>query len=978
MPIVKERELAGKLERFYKKNADIFDKPLKKIIKHMLEQCTYTNGESLERHNFGENPIQLTKIPKDINSHNFERELLQALECDENQKSIIELLWGDIQLGKRIQACIIMWISVHILKRPVLYIFRNLKIDQNQLADDIRDCNYDHDFQIKYIRKYFDEFMSEDIEEEDWKKFKLPELKDLGKNGEENENLKKLSSKNSINPDDIFCCLMNHKQLDKINTKLNEYICNNQELLNITLLVDESDLYAPTSSNNNENKNDLKDSTRCEQLLAKIYKKVRYVLHITGTAHSLFYNVTTKLTDYDSIQIPISTVHKMKRSEDYHGLFNNKINFETDSINEWWSDIDPETNKKKTYTLQEDYNININTIITNILNRPQNKYHSFLISEEKIRVNHLWLAHKIIYDFSQPFVIVFHGNCLRLYLPKKYEHSLKQCSKKDSEISKSKRLYDVDGIYGTSLDEHKSKKLPNNYCYYNISPKKYNLKQIYKLLAMLFKEEELDFRTVITITGKYGERGYSFTSDNYDKYQFHLTDQYFPCHVNNKNCTDISQRLRLQGKYTDNPTLTLWTSYELKDIIVNFFVPFMKVIETNIMDCNDWNEIKDLIECIISEQGNINFKYMKYIDARKKNKNWEQHKRYEKKHKGFRLIKIDNWTDEEIQHWINEEKKANKDLLEYKCVNTIKDDLTKDEFIEKYGIHKYEEKFIKIHNSEEITVITINKYIDKISEECGNKKEIKHINSEWLRHRTINKVNSCFRENIRSKFKILNKVECESNNDPGKYGGLTDSRKFFCYDNNVLYLGISLKTGGKILPGISTDIQKTPYHEDENGNIKYTILKKQYTKSEYQKDGDNFIDDTLPEKYYWKTPDGWLFLYDNKKGKNDIISIDIIEPKTKAIVISKEQIINQKDINIKDFVDQCFKTTEQPNLRIGINDIMKEYKNWCKKNKLYTQKTRTEVKKLLKILGYEEVKSKGIDLNSKPGKRGFNIELNII
>jgi hypothetical protein len=135
MPIVKERELAGKLERFYKKNADIFDKPLKKIIKHMLEQCTYTNGESLERHNFGENPIQLTKIPKDINSHNFERELLQALECDENQKSIIELLWGDIQLGKRIQACIIMWISVHILKRPVLYIFRNLKIDQNQLAN---------------------------------------------------------------------------------------------------------------------------------------------------------------------------------------------------------------------------------------------------------------------------------------------------------------------------------------------------------------------------------------------------------------------------------------------------------------------------------------------------------------------------------------------------------------------------------------------------------------------------------------------------------------------------------------------------------------------------------------------------------------------------------------------------------------------------------------------------------------------------
>ena len=52
---------------------------------------------------------------------------------------------------------------------------------------------------------------------------------------------------------------------------------------------------------------------------------------------------------------------------------------------------------------------------------------------------------------------------------------------------------------------------------------------------MIFKEERYGFtETVITITGKYGERGYSFTSDDYDKYQFHLTDQYFPCHVKNK------------------------------------------------------------------------------------------------------------------------------------------------------------------------------------------------------------------------------------------------------------------------------------------------------------------------------------------------------------------------------------------------------------------------------------------------------------
>jgi hypothetical protein len=101
----------------------------------MLNKCKYINGESLERHNWGNNPIKLKHIPKNINLPSFEEELLNALNLEDNEKSIVELLWGDIQLGKRVQACIIMWISVHILKRPFLYIFRNLTIEQKQLQD---------------------------------------------------------------------------------------------------------------------------------------------------------------------------------------------------------------------------------------------------------------------------------------------------------------------------------------------------------------------------------------------------------------------------------------------------------------------------------------------------------------------------------------------------------------------------------------------------------------------------------------------------------------------------------------------------------------------------------------------------------------------------------------------------------------------------------------------------------------------------
>jgi hypothetical protein len=75
---------------------------------------------------------------------------------------------------------------------------------------------------------------------------------------------------------------------------------------------------------------------------------------------------------------------------------------------------------------------------------------------------------------------------------------------------------------------------------------------IYKLLKILFEKygDEIKHKTVITITGKYGERGYSFTSDDFNKYSFHLTDQYFLSH-STFNCTDISQRLRIQGKYND-------------------------------------------------------------------------------------------------------------------------------------------------------------------------------------------------------------------------------------------------------------------------------------------------------------------------------------------------------------------------------------------------------------------------------------------
>ena len=153
-----------KISNFYKERSEIYKKPLEKIIKRMLDQCKYMNGESLERHNWGTEPQKIKYLPTNKDkSDSLEQIIMEAIEKNKNENidcSNIELLWGDIQLGKRIHACIIMWFSVFILQRPVLYIFRNLDIDQKQLQDDILGTD-EYNFNSQYIKKIFNVFNDE-------------------------------------------------------------------------------------------------------------------------------------------------------------------------------------------------------------------------------------------------------------------------------------------------------------------------------------------------------------------------------------------------------------------------------------------------------------------------------------------------------------------------------------------------------------------------------------------------------------------------------------------------------------------------------------------------------------------------------------------------------------------------------------------------------------------------------------------------
>jgi len=991
--------LQNKINTFYKKRNEIFKKPLENIINKMLTTCTYINGESLERHNWGRDiPIKLKNIPQNINLPSFEEDLLNSLNLDENEKSIVELLWGDIQLGKRVQSCIIMWISVYILNRPVLYIFRNLSIDQKQLQDDIAGTE-NYNFNVQFIKNLFEEFNTElqeyfkESNVEYHQDYRLPELKDINNN----DIINKLSNKEALNGSkDIFCCLMNHTQLAKINTKFSEYIYYNKELVNITTLVDESDLMSPTSSNDRTNDNDKKDSTACEILLAKIYKKVKYALHITGTAHSLLYNITTRLSDQTDIQIKISKVHKMKRSDNYYGLFNNSIYFNTTLVESWWDYQDVENNKKNTrYNIVQDYNINIKKIISKILERSNIKYNSLLISEEQTREKQFYLIDKIIKDFSDLFIIIYHGNCLRLYLSKKYEKEIKRFSKWYSDkSSSSQRLYQYGGIYGSSIDTEKSEKLPNNYCYFDIDTKILNIKFIYKLLRILFDKSDINikYKTIITITGKYGARGYSFTSDNFDEYSLHLTDQYFVSHAS-LNCTDISQRLRLQGKYNDlelkngEMRLTLWTTPALQDIIQNFYVKFIKEIEKFIMSCDNWEDIKDLLESII-DNGEFKFRnYISKLDVRKKMKSLKLHKHFDKKNNGYRLFLIDDITEEEITNWCKE-----TNLPDYICINDIEETNIKI-FEEKYGVSQFKRREFFIEG--ELTIEFVNKCIKNTETEFNVK--INPVTNEWYNERK-EKIDGYYCEKFKGKnIKVKldeqydNIIRFRIENNINANDIIRDGNRRVCiaYDqDDKPKICVSFRNKvEKILPKQTNDyIRKTPYFIDGD-KVKYSVLKKEWkTKNIHgyrNEDDDNFIEDTndLPNEYYWKTPDGWLYLYN--KEKKEIISLDILKPLsiTNVIqsnviqpIITNEQLI---DNNVSLFVQSCCKETDNKQLRFCMKDIFQKYETWCKINGKKWLKTQKSFKEEFEKFNFKEELSKGVDINKKHGKRGYNIMVSI-
>ena len=346
--------------------------------------------------------------------------------------------------------------------------------------------------------------------------------------------------------------------------------------------------------------------------------------------------------------------------------------------------------------------------------------------------------------------------------------------------------------------------------------------------------------------------------------------------------------------------------------------------------------------------------YLEKLDVNKKMEEPQIQIHYEAKNKGYRLFQIKDWNEDDIKKWCAESK-----LPPYICINDIRDDLTKDEFCETYGDNWH------IKTEPDLTIDGVNNIFKQIGK-----------NEKHNPNRNMNsKVECCLAS---EKLKVWDYDELwdkinkfGANSTHGIHNGLRTGKQYATrawvgYDKNgneKYILRYAVKKEEKCLPQETTNyIKKNPYIY--NGNkIMYSLLK-----SEYQ---IMVNDNGLPDNYYWKTLDGWLYLYDKNKPPTYSLNVVATSPITNSLI---EQSLNE-DVVL--FSKMCCKKTDT-NLRFGIKEVYTKYETWCKINNKKSLKTQKKFKEEFEKIGYNDDNgTQGVDINGKSGKKGYNIVLSL-
>ena len=255
----------------------------------------------------------------------------------------------------------------------------------------------------------------------------------------------------------------------------------------------------------------------------------------------------------------------------------------------------------------------------------------------------------------------------------------------------------------------------------------------------------------------------------------HLTDQYFVSHTA-YNCTDIFQRGRIQGKYTDNPNLIFWTTKELVEIINNY-VDFITKIEGKSMSLPRGHEyIRNLCEINLFHK-----EFIKTLGRQRQRKNLESKCiKYDRKNNAMVYsfppnLKPENYK-KYFSNWCKEQNIEFNGFINKLVI------LDKNEFINKYGDYEIKQFFEELKPDFE-------NYAD-INERL-KLKELNPITDKWYNKRKSIKDGNIWRDIIRSDTKKFTKKELEKE----KYEGIdrkniNSYRYNLCYDSNQLLFSI--------------------------------------------------------------------------------------------------------------------------------------------------------------------------------------------
>jgi hypothetical protein len=529
------------------------------------------------------------------NVHKF---LIEQFQKREEKFANFSLIIGDVQVGKTESVLVTIWILIFHIKKKVLLCFQNLNQDEEQFLKRIESFN-------KTIKNIIDDYNHENLEmdnhlKDEMQNFFILEHEPMKlKNWKKNQHAKKPN---------FTTCLLNNIQTDIEDLNiLSDYVC----------IIDEFDIVSPSGNNFKLKKN--KKTTKIEQNISQIIKNVYFTIGITATPLTLLPNRVTELNkniDYDYIDWYFTGGVVLKPKENYMGI--DKCEFieypreffkDSDSDSDIW-----ELERDNFYSSESSYsedNIDIDDIylksikddfpqhyknykfiIKNIIENNERDYRSIIIADYHNTVNHENLANYIIESIKKIFIIINNGEEIKFYFPKKYfKYIEKSIISENNKDNKSK--YDI-------ILNNTKKKIKHgdfNYFLYTYNKKgNVDINFIYELLSILTKKTQKKIYC-LTIAGKLAGRGFSYVSNNFNNYQFHLTDQI----ILKLKTTFASQyqSCRVFGKYHDYKKnyITIHTISEIK-YVLDAIKELNIEIKHHVPLMNNEKEIKNFCETI--------------------------------------------------------------------------------------------------------------------------------------------------------------------------------------------------------------------------------------------------------------------------------------------------------------------------------------------------------------------------------------------